>query len=391
MNKKIIIILSIIIFLAIVIAGLYWFYSKKPASERPGIISALFPSAEEQPIQGLPAQGGRGGLPGGIQPEKTLIQLTQNAVSGASFSSTTVRYIEKSTGNIYEIEPNGQNRNRLSNVTILKTFEGLWSPDASKVVLRYFEEGAYPLVKTFSAAISPKASTTLQGIFLPDSAMTVAVSPAEDKIFYFLSTGDGVSGITADFGNKKQRNIFNSPFSEFNVSWPSKNIIALLTKPSAAAKGFLYSLDPQTGNFEKIIGEINGLTALVSPDGTRVIYSQSRQNGLNTKILTIKDKSSADFGLTTLPEKCAWSKAEKNIIYCAAPNDFPAGNYPDDWYQGLVSFDDSIWQINLSTGETNVLLEETKSDVLNPFLSKDENYLVFINKKDNTLWSLKLK
>lgn len=402
MNKKIIIILSAIVILLLLAAGIYWFYSNKPASERPGIISALFPSAGEQQIQGLPTPGGEGGLPGGIRAEKTLTQLTQNAVSGAGTASTTIRYIEKSTGNIYEIAPNGQNRNRLSNITILKTFESFWSVDAGKVILRYFEEGAYPSVKTFSASLfatgtstplgtGQATTTTLQGIFLPSSAAAVAVSPAEDKIFYLIPAGDGVSGITADFGNKKQSNILNIPFGEFNINWPSKNIIALLTKPSAAAEGFLYSLDPKTGSFEKIIGGVNGLTALVSPDGARMIYSQSRNSGIETKIFNLKDKTSSGFGLTTLPEKCAWSKIDKNIIYCAAPNDLSSRDYPDGWYQGMISFNDSVWQINLSTGETNVLINETKSDVINPFLSKDENYFVFTNKKDNTLWSLKIK
>jgi len=392
MNKKIIIILSAIVILLLLAAGIYWFYSKKPASERPGIISVLFPSAGEQQIQGLPRPAGEG-LPEGIQPEKTLIQLTQNAVSGASFSSTTVRYVEKSTGHIYEIEPNGQNSGRLSNITILKTFESFWSADASKLILRYFEEGAYPSVKTFSASLnaSTTSTTTLQGIFLPSSATAVVVSPTEDKIFYLIPTKEGIAGITADFGNKKQSNLLNIPFGEFNISWPSKYIIALLTKPSTEAEGYLYSLDPKTGKFEKIIGGIKGLTALVSPNGEKIIYSQSRRNGIETKIFTIKDKTSADFGLTTLPEKCVWSKSDKNIFYCPAPNNFPAGNYPDDWYQGLISFNDSIWQINLSTGETNILINETNIDVINPFLSKDENYLIFTNKKDNTLWSLKLK
>ena len=73
------------------------------------------------------------------------------------------------------------------------------------------------------------------------------------------------------------------------------------------------------------------------------------------------------------------------------PDNFPQGDYPDDWYQGLISFKDSIWQKNFSTGETNILINETNADVINPFLTKDENYLIFTNKTDNTLWSLKLK
>ena len=388
MNKKITI--SIIIILLLIGGGIYWFYSKKPAEERPAIISALFPSAGEKEIEGLPSPSTDGNLPiggelpGGVVAGKNLIQLTSNAISGAGSASTTIRYVEKSTGHIYEINPDGQNRQRLSNTTILKTFETLWSYRANKLIIRYLESS---LVRNLSASVS----TTTQGVFLPQSTAAVAVSPNEDKIFYLVLTEETAMGLTANFENKNQKNIFNSPFGEFNVSWPKNDMITLLTKPSAFSEGFFYSLNSQTGKFGKIIGDVKGLTAFLSPDGARVIYSESNSNSLETKIFNIKEKTSSDFDLRTLPEKCAWSKSNKDIVYCAVPDNFPQGDYPDDWYQGLISFKDSIWQKNFSTGETKVLINETNTDVINPFLTKDENYLIFTNKTDNTLWSLKLK
>lgn len=390
MNKKIIV--SIIIILFLIVGGIYWYYSQKSVApgEQKGFLSIFFPSAGEKIIEGLPnpSTGGglptNGGLPSGGVIGKNLIQLSTNAVSGAGMASTTIRYVEKSTGHIYEINPDGQNRQRLSNTTILKTFESFWSYRANKLIIRYLESS---LVRNLSASIG----TTTQGIFLPQSTAAVAISPNEDKIFYLVLTEETAMGLTANFENKNQKNIFNSPFGEFNVSWPKNDIITLLTKPSTFSEGFFYSLNSQTGKFGKIIGGIKGLTAFLSPDGARVIYSESNNNSLNTKIFNIKDKTSSDFELRTMPEKCAWSKSNKDIVYCAVPDNFPQGDYPDDWYQGLISFKDSIWQKNFSTGETKVLINETNADVFNPFLTKDENYLIFTNKTDNTLWSLKLK
>jgi len=397
MNKKTIIISAIIIILILMIGGVWLFYRNKPAEEIPAIISGLFPSAGEKNIQGLTGPSGNEELPSGqnqnqVLKQGNLIQLSSNAISGAAGASTTVRYIEKSTGHIYEINPDGQNRQRLSNTTILKTFESFWSLAANKLIIRYFEESSVVQnsllsVKTFSSTIS----TTTQGIFLPQSITSVTVSPNEDKIFYLISTEGTTMGISANFENKNQKNIFNSSFGEFNVSWPKNDMITLLTKPSAFSEGFFYSLNPQTGKLGKIIGEIKGLTALLSSDGTRVIYSESNNKSLETKIFNLKQQTSSDFDLKTLPEKCVWSKSNKDIVYCAVPDNFPQGDYPDDWYQGLVSFKDSIWQKNFSTGETNILISETNVDVINPFLTKDENYLIFTNKENNTLWSLKLQ
>lgn len=394
MNKKAIIILSAVIVIVIVIVGLYWFYSKKPAGERPGIISALFPVGEEEEL-GL-AVPPEGPLPPLVPEVKVLAltQLTKNAISGAGAASTTIRYIERSTGHIYEIEPSGQNRKRLSNTTILKTFESFWSSNANKVVLQYFEtDQMYPSIKIFSATVPSQGATTtaLSGMFLPQSIMAVAISPAEEKIFYLDSTEKGATGVVADFENKKQSKIFNTAFGEFYASWPSKNIITLLTKPSATALGFFYSLDSRTGEFKRILGDIKGLTALMSRDGERVIYSQSADRGIETMIFNSKSKETTAFSLTTLPEKCAWAKTELAVIYCSVPDNLAAADYPDEWYQGLISFNDSIWQNNLSLGETILLKSGTGLDIINPFLTKDENYFVFTDKNDNTLWSLRLK
>lgn len=394
MNKKAIIILSAVIVIIIAVVGIFWYYSKKPASERPGIISTLFPFGEEEELGlGVPPEG----LPLPSIPEVkilTLTQLTKNAISGAGAASTTIRYIERSTGHIYEIEPSGQNRKRLSNTTILKTFESFWSSMADKMVLQYFEtDQPYLSIKTFSAILPPQGATTtaISGMFLPQSIMAIAISPEEEKIFYLDSTEGKATGVVADFENKKQSKIFSTPFGEFNASWPSKNIIALLTKPSATALGFFYSLDSRTGEFKRILGDIKGLTALMSRDAERVIYSQSADRELETKIFNLKSKETAAFSLTTLPEKCAWSKIDLAVIFCSVPDNLASADYPDEWYQGLISFNDSIWQNNLSLGETILLKSNTGLDIINPFLTKDENYLVFTDKNDNTLWSLRLK
>ena len=78
------------------------------------------------------------------------------------------------------------------------------------------------------------------------------------------------------------------------------------------------------------------------------------------------------------------------------PKPFPDGNYPDTWYQGLVSFSDNIWMINTETMASTLvsdLEKETanKIDVIDMQIDQNSNYLYFINKTNLTFWSLKLK
>jgi len=72
-----------------------------------------------------------------------------------------------------------------------------------------------------------------------------------------------------------------------------------------------------------------------------------------------------------------------------------SGSLPDGWYQGVVSFSDDIWRIDITTGVTTMLVSPPKTageeiDATKLLLSPDEAFLLFVNKKDSTPWSLKL-
>jgi Tol biopolymer transport system component len=403
MNKKTTIIVLIVIVVLLIIAGVFWYYLRKPASERPGIISMFFPaprevSPEEAPKEEVgPREEGAEGKTIKIESGRVLTQLTQSAISGAAFASTTVRYVERKTGHIYEINPDGKNRKRILNNTILRTFESFWSPDANKLIVRYFEDPTFkysPLlnVRTISLNLLRAGdATSSTGVLFPQEVEAVAVSPTEDKVFYLFTANEETRGQIVDFENKRIKEIFTSPFGEFNVFWPKADTVFLLTKPSAGVEGYLYVINTQSGAFSKVLNQIRGLTALVSPDASRVLYSESGLSGIKLNIFDTKSKNTSGFDLITLPEKCVWSKYNKDIIFCAVSDYRVSGIFPDDWYKGLVLFSDSLWQKNLVNGETIVLMPGLGLDAINLQLNQDESYLIFTSKADNTLWSLKLK
>lgn len=335
-----------------------------------------------------------------------LTQLTNNAVSGATFlGTTTALYMERGTGNIYKIKLDGTEKNRLSNTTIPKIFETFWSPKSDKMIARYFEDAEQNdiklKIKTFVANIGQmlKATSTsgmeLKGNALPSSVSEIAISPFEDKIFYLNETEDGLTeGIVADFNNKNQKKVFELPFGEFNVVWFGKENIALLSKPSYSTGGFLYFLNSRTGALVKVLGDINGLTAVVSPDGDKIILSGTGAKGAESKIYDVKKGNFSELGFAIIADKCVWGKKNKQpqgrAIYCAVPLGAVDAKQPDDWYKGKTSFNDEIWSKNISTGENKIILDGFGADVVNISANADDSYLIFTNKNDGTLWSLKL-
>ena len=142
----------------------------------------------------------------------------------------------------------------------------------------------------------------------------------------------------------------------------------------------------------KILGDINGLTTLTSPDGKLILYGNGT---LSLNIFHTDTRSSDLLGVRTLAEKCVWAGGN-DILYCAVPNSINGALYPDAWYKGEVSFADAIWKIDLKSGTTTmlvnpVLVKGEEIDGIKLALDESENYLFFVNKKDCFLWELELK
>ena len=394
MTKQTTIIIAIIS--GLLILGLGFFLILRSDKETPAAEEGQAPSFPIGEEMVFPATGGETGEPtiieyGGLvegELSSALIQLTDFAVSGAVFEPETekIRYIEKSTGHVYEIGANGQNKKQLTITTIPGIYSVDWSKDAARAILKYFDSET-ETARTFLGSFM---ATSTEGVFLPSSTTDAAASPSENNKLFYLMNGEYGAGIISTFENKNINEVFSSAFSEFIIDWPQTNTITLLTKPSASAQGYLYKIDPRYKSFTKILGEIKGLTALYSPTNDRIIYSESRNKSINTKIYDTKNQTAASLGITTLPEKCVFSKTDENKIYCAVPISMPSAKYPDEWYQGLISFSDNLWQINVNTGIAKIIFYKSDFDITNLFTDKNENYLFFTNKKDSTLWSLQI-
>lgn len=335
-----------------------------------------------------------------------LLKLVQNPVAGfipTTLGSTTiVRYVEKETGHILDIDMSiPAARTRITNTTIPRVYQAIFGPSGQSVILRYLNNDNS--IQTYSAVI-PRATSTdsfrngvdIKGVFLTENIVDLSASPAGTKIFTLVNFGRSSVGTVSDINGGKKSQIFDSPFTEWLSSWTNEKTILLATKPSSAALGYLYLLDSVSGNFQKVYGGTAGLTALLSPDGKSILISESNEGQPSLKIYTASTRRIDNLGLKTIADKCVW--AANTRIYCAVPDSIPRadGGYPDSWYQGAAFFSDSIWEIDteiLSTDKILDISQTSREDIDAINLSQDKNggYLFFINKKDNSLWSLKLR
>lgn len=315
--------------------------------------------------------------------------LNEPVVSAAVFGSSTLRYIKKLNGHIFDSDFENKNTTEKSNTTILGIFNALWGKEGTALILNFLDNSGNP--KFFSADVN---DTDIAGIFLPESVKSAAISPLTNKIAYIEDIkGRGVVFV-ADTKNENKKQIASLPLSDLKILWKGKNDLSIFSSPSAFSNGFLYSINTETKEIQKI-AEGNGLTAIWNDAGNKAFVSLSTNNEIENKII-ISDKTGVleyPISLKTLPEKCVFSKTQESVIYCAVPQNFPRGIYPDNWYMGKAEFNDIIYKINFKTGENNIINDEIASnylDAINLILGPNENYLFFINKKDNFLWKVKI-
>lgn len=336
---------------------------------------------------------------------KKTTTVVKKPVLPATEFMTAVRYVDRATGNIYQTFADKIEERKFSLTIIPKVYDAYFGNKAESVVMRYLKDdertietfvGVLPkelLVKDPTVALTePEQLKEIKGSFLPNNVKDVSLSPDGLKIFYLFESGDSIIGTTLNFLNNKKSQIFDSPFTEWLSFWPNNNIITLSTKPSYTTPGYMYSINSAGQGLSKILGGINGLTTLTSPNGKIVLYSD---NSLSLNIYQTDNRNSSPLSVRTLPEKCIWGKAS-DTLYCAVPKGTVGNLYPDTWYQGEVSFNDQIWKIDTVTGNATLLADpalvgRTEIDGIKLATDEGENYLFFVNKKDSFLWKLDLK
>jgi hypothetical protein len=330
-----------------------------------------------------------------------LKKVFQEPIAGAvifgNIPNEKIRLVERGNGNIQEISFDSNQITRITNTTIPKIYEAFWDKVGINVLLRYIKEETdkietYSAKVTLSTSASNESTGIISGSFFPENIKTITVNKGSSKVFYLLESSSGSVGYVSNIDGAQKKQVLTSPIKNWNANWAG-NSVSLITKPSYNLQGFLFLLNTTDGSLEKILGKMYGLTALWKNNGEGVLYSQNIRNKPTLGYYEIQKDNNSSLSLSTFADKCVWSKISSNIVYCAVPKNILNGLYPDSWYNGTVSFSDDLWKIN-TEDKTTTLLYQTKDneniDASDLIVSSKDDYIIFTNKKDLSLWSFKI-
>ncbi len=305
-----------------------------------------------------------------------------------------IRYVERATGNVFESPVPDVVETRLSSTRIPQIHDALFGNGGKSVVLRYVKEDNQT-IETFAGQVPATPEGEMQGVFFNENITNMTVSPDSSRLFYLFNFDTGATGTTSGFAGDNKFQLFDMPYTEWLSQWINTKNILLTTKASGLASGYAYSVDSTSGVFNKVLGNINGLTTLGSPDGKWILYNSYEGQSLSLGLYNTEEKSLKPYAIGDLPEKCAFT-ADSLYIYCGAPKKIPGGLYPDDWYQGSVLFTDSVIRFNITTGGVESVADVSMIagvdiDVYKPFIDPTGQYFVFEDKHNYSLWALALQ
>lgn len=383
--------------------------NQNTAVGRPGSIR----DTETDPGTGTNTSGGviqPGGVVNGIPITSlgSVFQISATPVSGAtSFVNTTdnvtvVRYIERELGNIFDYKIGGKSE-RISIDTIPRIHEAFWGDRGTSLVIRYLDRDGltittYKARLVLTQATSSKGFYKIEGLFLPENISDVSLSSSKNALLYIIPNQlSGSVGFLSSPIQKTAAELFSSPLTEWLSQWPNDRHVILSSKPSQGILGYALVLDTKTGSLNEFVPPRPSLMLVSNPDLSLVLILDTEQKPASY-VYNRTTQAFIDLRIPTLPEKCVWGTGtEPGIVYCAVPTEPSLGvQVPDSWLNGSQTFSDELWRfdINKKTAERLVSVNQfTKGtvDVYRPFISDDGKYLIFINKKDLTLWGARIK
>jgi hypothetical protein len=407
MNRRTQIILGIVILIALGVGIYFLFFTPKdgglsvnPGGLLPGSGDAL-PNVDGS--QGQLGQGDTASDAGAVVANRLVritsgpvsygtvslfrpsVRATTTTIDGFATSTLTredveVRYIERMSGNVYAYTVHERVLKRITNQTIPGIVEAAWTDDGQNVFARFLN--AQKSIETYSLNVE-----TGDGYFLEPNLPVVALNGG-NSLFTLVSNENGSTGSLSTISGENVRTAFSSTLASINVQFAGSSLFAT-TKPSGQLDGYGFTINTTSGLFTRVLGPTRGLSTLPSPTGKYVLHSGFTAGTLSLGFIDPSTKENIVLPLLTLAEKCVWTKDEA-ALYCAAPRALPKG-LPDSWYQGVSSFNDRIWKIDLVSRVAVLVfdpsdLADIQIDAIELTLDSENDTLTFTNKTDGALY-----
>ncbi len=311
-----------------------------------------------------------------------LKQLTTRPVAGAVFIENGIRYVEQGTGHVYDINLTTGEESLIRGTTIPRSADAIFTKDGSTVAITAYEASGN--MTTLEEVWKDGQPSVAEGKRLPVGAHELYFGDSTSTLMYLLEEESGSSGYSYSTRTGDGKQIFKTVLRDIHVLWGKT--IYVYTTPSSLTEGYIYRISGS--DLQYVTSGGRGLVGFVYDDGLMItkvansVVTSYAQDTSGNQILS---------PVSVMPEKCVKKPTKRNSLYCSVPIAFDAKKFPDDWYKGIVSYSDILWDVDVtgsrSTVISNFFSESGREiDVAKIGTNEDGTFIYFINKNDNTLW-----
>ncbi len=402
---------ALIALVVLIVAGLLWWYfflnakegsirsadAGRGAGSRAPSFGSAIGSTYENILSSLATLTGNTEKNGTTTPPR-LSQVNKTPTAGMGFigisTSTTLRFVERSTGYVLEVRPESGTVTRLTNTLIPRVYEAEVSRDG-RVLSRLLDEtGKVATILGIIPAASPTSSapSALIQKRLPDDIRSIAFGPDGKEIFYIVTNATGEAlGIRAGSGGENPKEVFSTPILGWQVDWLKDGRIVLVQNASDGTLGYAYELE-KSGALSPLISATLGLTIAPHPSSPALVFGASSGSSLTLSAQLDKKASTSPLPIRTIADKCVWSPKEQFVVFCAVPQRPTPADFLGLWHRGEVHTADAWWRVDMSAGSTELLYSpgDIILDVENPVIDDNGEYIAFMNAADKSLWLLRI-
>lgn len=385
MNRAIIITIGIIIIILVLGVWVYLMFFGTPDNSKEVFANLGFEIAQQDTTITPPVNNQPLDTLVDTQSRDALRQLTTRPIAGFTFASTsagqTVRYIERGTGHMYEINLESGQEDMLSRTTIPQVSSAVFAPSGKTVALTsYNEYQSNVFVGTLADDVN------LSGITLQPDARNLSFS-TDNEVLYTVATNGTTKGYTHNIQTLSQSEVFSMNYTNLDIAWGGGlDKTYLTTKPSRELEGFIYTTEDNT--LTPATYSAYGLSALFTNDS--ILTTSIQDDSYISSVIDSTGKTQ-NLPILALKEKCVFDTFSANYVWCAAPiSEIPA-SFVENWYKGTVTSADNLWLVN-TANQTAQLYANPENlvgrtiDVKNIDTNTTGDYLAFTNKIDHTLW-----
>ncbi len=326
-----------------------------------------------------------------------LWRVSSTPIAGASFigASSTLRYIERSTGHVYDVDPVSGKAERRTNTLVPKIYDAAIASDGS-MILRTLDDagGRIAIAATFG-------TTTQDGFFQLETAnlgaavFATAFARGRPDTLLVAESANGAELVRsrADAAPQSLLSLFLTTLEPMLV--PDGRIL-LTERPASGMPSSSYEV--VNGALVPLVRGIPGLAVLPRPSSSVLLYSSD--DGARLRLFARSATSStAELSIGTSARKCVWAPSGVSTTtptlyaYCAVPQTAPSAGFTDSWVRGATHTADAWYTIDISAAKSERFFIPEGSialDVEDPMIDARGEYITFTNARDKSLWLLRI-